>query len=88
MTVIRERSRVLIPGQKHIEELTFPTAQTVTMQNPFAPSPEEDIDVEITQKATTALAEEFSWSLSGSVITIHSTNATSDAVVRVGVEGN
>ena len=86
MTEIRNKSRIFYPGV-HIEELTL-SSGTITMQNPFAPAGEEDIDVQITQKAAAAVTESFAWSLSGSVITIDSDNASSAAVVRVRIEGN
>jgi len=63
-----------------IEELTL-AAGTATMTNPFSGG---DLDaVVITQKGATALTESFSWSLSGSTITIDSDNAVSTATVSV-----
>lgn len=85
MTEIRGISR--LSKGVHVEELTL-VAGTITMQNPFAPSPEEDIDVQITQKAVAALSESFSWSLSGNVITIDSDVGASTAVVRIRIEGS
>lgn len=88
-TINDRRENYLIENNVYIRDVTFDTEQTVAIPNPLGGTDSDKIDVQITQKGSSAVDEQFSFDFDddNGEIDIHSTNASSTATVRVRVSG-